>query len=79
MTISARCVWLIYAFAKKAWGDNALAIKGFEQAIAINPRFAYAYYSLGEFYADNDQFEQAENYFNKALELEPTNMANKDV
>lgn len=72
--MSNEVAWLIYAFAKKAWGDNALAIKGFEQAIAINPRFAYAYYSLGEFYADNDQFEQAENYFNKALELEPTNI-----
>lgn len=72
--MSNEVAWLIYAFAKKAWGDNALAIKGFEQAIAINPRFAYAYYSLGVFYADNDQFEQAEHYFNKALELEPTNI-----
>lgn len=71
--MSNEVAWLMYARAKKAWGDNALAIKGFEQAIAINSRFALAYNDLGVFYGDNEQFEQAIYYLNKALEFEPTN------
>ncbi len=71
--MSNELAWLVYANAKKAWGDNALAIKGFEQAIAINPRFAMAYNDLGKFYVDNNQFEQAADCFNKALEFEPMN------
>lgn len=72
--MSNELAWYAYANAKKEWGDNALALKGYEQAIAINPRFAMAYNDLGKFYIDNDQTEQAAACFNKALELDPTNI-----
>lgn len=71
--MSNEVAWLIYAYAKQAWGDKVLAQKGFEQAIAINPRFALAYNDFGKFYADNEQIEQAAYYFNKALEFDPMN------
>ena len=65
--------WFAYACAKKAWGDTALAVKGFEQSIAINPDFVPGYIGLAEIYGDNKDFETAIQYLDKALEIEPLN------
>lgn len=72
--MSNEVAWLIYAYAKQAWGDNALAQKGFEQAIAINPRFALALNDYGAFLLENEKVDMAMTYFNKALECDPKNV-----
>lgn len=72
--MSNEVAWLVYAYAKEAWGDKTLAIKGYEQSIAINPKFALAYYQFGIFYDNNEQYKQAVYYLNKALEFDPMNI-----
>lgn len=73
--MSNEVAWCVYGIAKKAWGDTALAEKAFRQSIAINPKFAWAYNELGELYGDNDDFEQAKIYLEKAVEYAPTDAA----
>ena len=71
--MSNEVAWLFYANAKEAWGDKALAKKGFEQALAINPRFALALNDFGAFWLGNEDAETAMVYFKKALEYDPKN------
>lgn len=71
--MSNSAAWYAYAHAKKAWGDTALAIKGFEQAIAITPDFTDAYLELADIYGDNKQFEKSIEYAEKVLSYSPTN------
>lgn len=71
--MSNEVAWLFYANAKEAWGDKALAKKGFEQALAINPRFALALNDFGAFWLGNEDAETAMVYFEKALEYDPKN------
>ena len=72
--ISNEIAWLIYAYAKEAWGDNTMALKAYEQSVAINPRFALALNDIGVFYGKNENAEKAQYYFEKALENDPTNV-----
>lgn len=69
--MSNEVAWYVYALAKDAWGDKALAQKGFEQAIAINPVFAVAYNDLGILYLENNEYEKAKFYFEKAVDNSP--------
>ena len=73
--MSSEVAWLIYAYAKEAWGDDALAEKAYKQSIAINPTFALALNDLGDFYIRAKDVEKAEVYFNKALECDRENTA----
>lgn len=50
-----------------------MAKKGFEQALAINPRFALALNDFGAFWLGNEDAETAMVYFKKALEYDPKN------
>ncbi len=70
--ISSEVAWYVYAHAKEAWGDNALAQKGYEQAIAINPAFPKPYNDFGLLLAAQDKYEAAVRYFEKAVELDPS-------
>ena len=71
--MSNEVAWLIYAYAKEAWGDRPLAKKAYEQAIAINPNFALALNDYGAFYLDDEDVDSAMPYFQKALECDPKN------
>lgn len=71
--MSNESAWFAYACAKKSWGDITLAIKGFEQTVAINPKFVLGYQGLAEIYGDKEDFETAIQYLDKALEIEPLN------
>ena len=76
--MSNEAAWFAYAHAKKEWGDSALAVKGFEQAIAINPEFVQGYIELAWFYGENEQSDVAIKYAQKALEISPTNVEAMD-
>lgn len=71
--MSNEVAWLIYAYAKEAWGDRQLAKKAYEQAIAINPIFALALNDYGSFYLDDEDVDSAMPYFKRALECDPKN------
>ena len=45
--------------------------KSLEKAIAINEKIPENYYYLGSIYKYNEDLKKAENYYNKALELDP--------
>ena len=47
------------------------ARKSLEKAIAINDKIPENYYYLGSIYKYNQDLKKAENYYNKALELDP--------
>lgn len=76
--MSNEAAWFAYAHAKKEWGDSALAVKGFEQAIAINPEFVQGYIELAWCYGENEQSDVAIKYAQKALEISPTNVEAMD-
>ncbi len=71
--MSNELAWVAYAMAKEAWGDRELARKGYEQSIAINPRFAFALRNYGRFILGDNDAETAMMYFNRALENDPEN------
>ena len=71
--MSNEIAWMIYALAKDTWGDRELAKKGFEQAIAINPKFAAALNEYGFFYVRSEDYNTAIDYFNRALECDEKN------
>lgn len=66
--------WFAYAYAKKAWGDMTLAVKGFEQSVAIDPEYVPGYIELAWYYGENEQPDTAIKYAQKALEISPTNI-----
>lgn len=47
------------------------AIAEFEEAIAVNPTFVFAYNALGMVYAERREYHRAGEYFQKALDWEP--------
>ena len=71
--MSSEVAWLIYAYAKEAWGDDALAEKAYKQSIAINPVFAMGLNDIANFYLKAKDLDKAAFYFNKALECDPEN------
>ena len=75
--MSSEVAWLIHAYAKEAWGDDALALKSYQQSIAINPRFALALNDIGAFFHKTKDGEKARFYFEKALENDPDNILYK--
>jgi Tfp pilus assembly protein PilF len=51
--------------------DMENAKKSFEKYIAMCPKYANPYDSMGEFYLNNGDTENAEKYYTKALEINP--------
>jgi tetratricopeptide (TPR) repeat protein len=61
----------VYVFKK----NDEAALKDFNQAIALNPKFVDAYVNRGELFARRKEYQLAAVDFNKALELDPQNPA----
>jgi tetratricopeptide (TPR) repeat protein len=49
-------------------GDSTAALQNFKMAIEIDPNFALAYFNAANLYLDQKRWEQAEEYYNKALQ-----------
>ncbi len=50
-------------------------VKFYEKCLEINSRSYLAYNGLGNFYLKTNQFEKAENYYTKAIEINPKRSA----
>jgi len=50
-------------------------IKFYEKCLEINSRSYLTYNGLGNFYLKTNQFEKAENYYTKAIEIDPKRSA----
>ena len=55
------------------YGNDAAAIKYFQQAIKLNSKRSGAYFEQGISYGQLGQFEKAIPLLNKAIEMEPQN------
>lgn len=54
-------------------GDNALALKKFEKALKIDPKYVDAHNALGLLYSRLQEFDKAEDHFKAALRQDPNN------
>lgn len=68
--MSNELAWGAYGHAKLAWGDIPLAVKGFEQVIAINPNNYLGYAALGQCYVESGNYDIAINSFEKAISID---------
>ena len=50
-------------------------VKFYEKSLDVNKRYYLTYNGLGNFYLKNNQFEKAENYYTKAIEINPKRSA----
>ncbi len=55
--------------------NSSECIKFYEKCLEINNRSYLTYNGLGNFYLKTNQFEKAENYYTKAIELDPKRSA----
>ena len=66
-----------YWFRKGAlvstYGNNKVAVRYFQKAIALNPSFSGAYFSQGVSFGQMGQYQKAIAQINRALKLEPQN------
>ncbi len=76
--MSNEAAWFAYACAKKAWGDMALAVKGFEQSVAINKEYVPGYIGLSWCYGEKGDSDLALKSAQKALEIAPNNTSAMD-
>jgi tetratricopeptide (TPR) repeat protein len=60
-----------YGVANGAKGDLATAIKAFDEAIEINPKYPPAYYNRGFAYSLENKVDDADADFNRAIQLDP--------
>ncbi|OXB83948.1 UNVERIFIED_CONTAM: hypothetical protein H355_009432 [Colinus virginianus] len=54
-------------------GYLSCAMKDYQQAISVDPKYALAYFSAANIYFHNHQFSQAHYYYSEVLKLEPRN------
>ncbi|KAM6202526.1 tetratricopeptide repeat protein 6-like [Rhynchocyon petersi] len=52
-------------------GQNQNAMKDYQTAISLNPKYSLAYFNAGNIYFYHRQFSQASDYFSKALQYDP--------
>ena len=50
-------------------------VKFYEKSLDVNKRYYLTYNGLGNFYLKNNQFEKSENYYTKAIEINPKRSA----
>lgn len=65
--------WLLQGVGKYKTGNYQEAIKDFDQAIALNPKNADAYYNRGLTYNSLKQYTQALKDYTRAIQLNPGN------
>ncbi|XP_031524034.1 tetratricopeptide repeat protein 6 isoform X4 [Papio anubis] len=54
-------------------GHKQNAMKDYQDAISLNPKYSLAYFNAGNIYFHHRQFSQASGYFSKALKFDPEN------
>ncbi|KAI4060668.1 tetratricopeptide repeat domain 6 [Homo sapiens] len=54
-------------------GHKQNAMKDYQDAITLNPKYSLAYFNAGNIYFHHRQFSQASDYFSKALKFDPEN------
>lgn len=64
-------VWLIRGNLGNEMFDNAMAKESFNKALEINPNYAKALAGLGVTYRREKKFNEAEDYYYKALKIDP--------
>jgi lipoprotein NlpI len=64
-----------YGMSNGAKGDLAAAVKAFDQAISIDPKYAPAYYNRGFAYALEGKSNDAISNYDQAIQLDPNYMA----
>ncbi|KAG3261124.1 tetratricopeptide repeat domain 6 [Ictidomys tridecemlineatus] len=52
-------------------GQKQNAVKDYQAAIALDPKYSLAYFNAGNIYFHHRQFSQANDYFSKALTFDP--------
>uniref|UniRef100_A0A8D2AGE8 Tetratricopeptide repeat domain 6 n=1 Tax=Sciurus vulgaris TaxID=55149 RepID=A0A8D2AGE8_SCIVU len=52
-------------------GQKQNAMKDYQAAIALDPKYSLAYFNAGNIYLHHRQFSQAGDYFSKALKFDP--------
>ena len=55
-------------------GELAVAVRHFEQALALDPQYARAHFNLGLVYAKQGEHQAAADAFARALELDPNHV-----
>jgi len=59
------------ALAQRVVGDRQAAKQSLEEALALDDRYATAYYILGNMAGSAQRYEQAAAYYDRYLKLEP--------
>ncbi|KAL2789997.1 tetratricopeptide repeat protein 6 isoform 1 [Daubentonia madagascariensis] len=54
-------------------GQRQNAMKDYQAAISLNPKYSLAYFNAGNIYLHHRQLSQASEYFSKALKFDPEN------
>ncbi|XP_023577588.1 tetratricopeptide repeat protein 6 [Octodon degus] len=54
-------------------GQRQNAMKDYQAAIAVDPKYSLAYFNAGNIYFHHRQFSQANDYYSKSLEFDPEN------
>ncbi|XP_053451894.1 tetratricopeptide repeat protein 6 [Nycticebus coucang] len=54
-------------------GQRQNAMRDYQAAILLNPKYPLAYFNAGNIYFHHRQFSQASDYFSKALKFDPGN------
>ncbi|XP_006152426.2 tetratricopeptide repeat protein 6 [Tupaia chinensis] len=54
-------------------GQKQNAMKDYQAAISLNPKYSLAYFNAGNIYFHHRQFSQASDFFSKALMFDPEN------
>ncbi|XP_006891646.1 PREDICTED: uncharacterized protein LOC102862704 [Elephantulus edwardii] len=52
-------------------GQKQNAMRDYQLAISLNPKYSLAYFNAGNIYFNHRQFSQAGDYFSKALQFDP--------
>ncbi len=55
--------------------NSSECVKFYEKCLEVNNRSYLTYNGLGNFYLKTNQFEKAENYYTKAIEIDPKRSA----
>lgn len=62
-------IYLFKGISNANKGQYKQAIKDYNKAIEINPKYAEAYYNMGNIYAINSHYDRAISNYNKAIEI----------
>ncbi|XP_036605598.1 tetratricopeptide repeat protein 6 [Trichosurus vulpecula] len=54
-------------------GERHIAMKDYQAALSVNPKYSLAYFNAGNIYLHHRQFTQANDFYSKALQFDPLN------